>query len=150
ELLAAAGQPEVVEAEGDPVRRDRLDVHPDGDLVEGEQLGEVVAAAPHGRQGEAVRDLVEQLRHEGVEEELAAPALPAQVVHVVDVADDVRLLERDDVAVLVHRDVVMAVPARHDPVLSSSTAITTGSGAGCTRQESVASSSSPELRTTHP
>ena len=48
-----------------------------------------------------MRQLVEQLRRVVAEEQLAATALPLEVIYVVDVSDEIGFFEADDVAVLV-------------------------------------------------
>src|SRR6185503_4534650 len=106
ELLAAGRDPHVVEPQVEPVV-ERLDErHLDDDLVERDQLGQELALARHGDQRELAVELSQHAGRVVAQEVLAARALPREVVGEVDVADDVGVLERHDVTVV--------VGARHD------------------------------------
>jgi hypothetical protein len=108
-LVTVLHEPYVVEPELQLRLRDVDEVHPDGDLVERGDLGEELAVHLQGEQLQVVPELSQDLRGALLEEHLPAPALPAQVVRVIDVADDVGVLEPDRVPVLE----VAAVRADH-------------------------------------
>ena len=92
---------EVLEEQRDPVLHEGAEAHAHDHLVERGELGEVLAGAARRDEGQAPAQLAEDLGRVVAQEHLAAAALPADVVHVVDVADQVGLLEADHVAVLI-------------------------------------------------
>src|SRR5262245_15859407 len=58
QLLATGRAPPVLEEEGQPSLGHVTEPHPDQDLVERAELGEVVAGAPGGHQRQATRELL--------------------------------------------------------------------------------------------
>src|SRR5690606_30543740 len=101
EALGPVGiQADVVEAELQ-LRLGQLDqAHPNGQLVEGGDLGEELAVDLEGEQLEVVLEVGEHVRRPLLEEHLPATALPALVVAVVDAPHDVRRRDTHRVEVL--------------------------------------------------
>jgi hypothetical protein len=84
ELLARADVAPVFEGQRDPVLDQAGKAHPDQDLIEGDQLGEVLARAPGGDQTEAPREQREHLGRMLSQDELPAPPLPAGAARVAN------------------------------------------------------------------
>src|SRR5690349_11338897 len=135
-------QPHVVEAELDLCLSQLGEPHPDGQLVEGGDLREELAVDLEGEEFEIVSYVGEDVGGPLLQEHLPAPALPSQVVDVVDVADEIGLFEADRVDVL-------EVLAHDSDRPSVSTATTMGSGTSRTAVTSVAMRSPAEAKTTH-
>src|SRR4029078_9992552 len=95
-----------------------------------------------GEQLQVVLQLREDVRRPLPEEHLPTTALPAQVVDVVDVPHEVRLLQPDDVPVLVE--------LLHQPRPPTRTTKTAGSAAPCRVTSAVAMRRSPEASTAQP
>src|SRR4051812_45833392 len=142
-LLAALGEVDVVERELDLRRGELLQPQPDGQLVERGDLGEELAFHLEGEQLQVVADLLEDRRGLLLQEHLAAPALPAHVVHVVDVAHQIGLFEADRVA-----DLVVVGHLQFPSVWS--TANTIGSVRSLTVVDQVAIRAAPEASSAHP
>ena len=69
--------------------------------VEGMQFGKIFAGAAKGREGQSTGEVVEDIGRVVAQEHLAGAALPANVVHIIDIADEVGFLEADDEAIFV-------------------------------------------------
>ena len=61
----------------------------------------VIAQAPGRDQAQALRKLVKNLACMVPQEHLATAPLPSEMVHIINIADEVRLLESDDMAILI-------------------------------------------------
>src|SRR5690349_1373640 len=101
ELFAGGRMPPVLEAHRDAVLAQLTEAHAHDDLVEGDELRHKLTRHARGHQHEAVLERFDDLGRTVTQEHLAAATLPAQVVHVVDISDQVRLLEPDDVPVFI-------------------------------------------------
>src|SRR5579885_2725667 len=86
---------------GHAVLRERAQPHPNQNLVERIQLGEVLAGAARRNQAETFAELLQNLRGVIAQEHLAAAPLPADVAGVIDIPHEVRLLEADHVPVFI-------------------------------------------------
>ena len=97
--------------------------HQDLDDVQREALGVVLHATRQRDHGElADLQCFQHARRVVGEEELTAVPLPVQVVREVDVADEIGLVESDDVAVAVGVHEVIPAPARTSRVPPASRA----------------------------
>src|SRR5579885_498519 len=101
EFLVAVHAPPVFKGHGHAVLRERAQPHPNQNLVERIQLGEVLAGAARRNQAETFAELLQNLRGVIAQEHLAAAPLPADVAGVIDIPHEVRLLEADHVPVFI-------------------------------------------------
>jgi hypothetical protein len=101
EFLPALRDTHVVEGETDLRLGQFLQAHPDGQLVEGGGFGQVLALRFDGKELQALAELVEHAGGVLEQEHLPAASLPAHVVDVVDIPDEVCLLKAHHMPVFV-------------------------------------------------
>src|SRR5689334_17904154 len=91
----------ILEVHGDAILSQFAESHAQDDLVEGDQLRHEFTRHARRHEGEAVLECIKDFGRAVTQKHLTTTSLPAHVVGVVDVSDEVRLLEADDVSIFI-------------------------------------------------
>src|SRR5215471_21327835 len=129
----------VLEIERQPRLRHLPQGHPDRNLIEGIQLVIVIARAVGCDERQSALKLHQHGGRVVAQKHLPAAPLPADMIHVIDIPDEVRFFEPDGVSKLV---------GLHCP--ATKTANATGSTKPATGATSVAIGAAPAFSTTQP
>src|SRR5215471_11263536 len=129
----------VLEIERQPRLRHLPQGHPDRNLIEGDQLVIVIARAVGCDERQSALKLHQHGGRVVAQKHLPAAPLPADMIHVIDIPDEVRFFEPDGVSKLV---------GLHCP--ATKTANATGSTKPATGATSVAIGAAPAFSTTQP
>jgi len=101
ELLIGRAGPPVFEKEGDSALREFAEAHSNDHFVESLEFREVITRDADRCQAKTMREFGDNIRGVVAQKHFTRSPLPAQMIHIIDISDEIRFLEAYDVAVFV-------------------------------------------------